>query len=114
MKIKLILSILFFIIFVTPVQSAIIRGGITFSVSEARKISFHNIPYKIPTDSFYNFRKFNKFLSISPLTLRVGSSPLNTILDRNDEKMLRSRVVPILHSFQIRFDFLWQDKHLKS
>ena len=60
MKIKLILSILFFIIFVTPVQSAIIRGGITFSVSEARKISFHNIPYKIPTDSFYNFRKFKK------------------------------------------------------
>ena len=64
MKLKLLLCILLFIILLVPAQSTVIRGGITFSVPQAREISFQNIPDKIPTDTFCKYKKFKKIWGI--------------------------------------------------
>ena len=64
-----------FILWGSPVFSeTVLTGGITYTISFARKISFRNISYKVKMESFYKYKKFKK---------KFGSKYIKTVFSDN-------------------------------
>ncbi len=64
MPIKLILIIFYLVLSTVPVYSTTLEGGVSYTVSQARKIVFQNTPTQIPVELFQNYKKYSKIRTL--------------------------------------------------
>ena len=64
MPIKLILIIFYLVLSTVPIYSTTLEGGVSYTVSQARKIVFQNTPTQIPVELFQNYKKYSKIRTL--------------------------------------------------
>ena len=64
MPIKLILIIFYLVLSTVPLYSTTLEGGVSYTVSQARKIVFQNTPTQIPVELFQNYKKYSKIRTL--------------------------------------------------
>ncbi len=62
---KFIVFIFFLLLGINTTRSeSLIKGGVSYTVPQAREISFKNIDYTVPVESLKKYRKYNRLFGL--------------------------------------------------